>query len=63
MVMQLSEIEHREATSDEVREVINMELDEIGTFLSEATVAIDDLRLLVIIEGVAYHLEEITKER
>lgn len=63
MVMQLSEIEYREATPDEVKEFVDMDIDKIGTFLSGATVAIDGLKLLVVIEGVAYHLDEIAKER
>lgn len=59
MVMRASEIDHREATEEEVQQVQEMELAEIESFLSEATVVRNGTKLLAIVEGVAYHIEEI----
>ena len=59
MVMKASEIEHREATEQEDKHLHEMPVAELEEFLAEATVVRKGTTLFAVVDGIAYHIEEL----
>lgn len=62
MILEASEVDFREATVDEKKELISKKDYEIIDFLSDASLVNKDKTIMAVVEGVAYPLEEIANK-
>ena len=58
-----SEINYREATDEEDNRLLEMTDEEFENFLDEAEVVHEGTDLFAVVEGIAYHLEELARGR
>lgn len=58
-----SEINYREATDEEDKRLLEMTDVELESFLDEAEVVYEGTNLFAVVEGIAYHLEELARGR